>query len=105
MNEEIIEEQIDEYLVGEVSNEHFHKPWLKAHMMALLPKLLSSAQADERKRIVEVVEKLRVHTPKEVAEMNRGLGNPMEEHAYHHALGYWEATDAVLDTLAQEKEV
>lgn len=72
-----------------------------------IKELLSQAKAEGRKEMAEEIKKqvedMLVNTPDEVAELNKELPSTLQEHAYHEAIGYTQATSDVLALLNKTK--
>lgn len=56
---------------------------------------LKRERKDTLQAVKELVEGMVVNTPDEVAELNKGLPNPLAEYAYNNAVGYCKAVEDI----------
>lgn len=62
-------------------------------MIAVCREVISQVESETLDRAVAAIDKLMVHTPDEVADLNTHLPSPLDEHAYHEALGFEQAVE------------
>lgn len=77
----------------EIMRNHYDK------LISFINKLLKQ----DRERIINRIVGLVKNTPEEVAELNKDLPSPLQEQAYHNAVGYIKAYQDIMQILDEEQ--